>query len=194
MTGTSTGGSAASFSAGEQVSQGQKRAAIGKTVKGARPKPRRNWKALRTCSLPQAMELCLTYAREVHNLGVERIADRMGLASHWVVYKWMEEGGMPARYIRAFEHACGATYVTRYIAASAHMLLIELPTGRRAQAGDIQALQEACTTAVGAVLAFAAGRQQADDAHAALTVALERLAAERCEIERYTTPELPFND
>lgn len=194
MSGTTTGGSADSFRQREQHSQRQKRAAIGQASKRPSPKPRRNWKALRACSLPQAMELCLTYARETHNLGVERIADRMGLASHWVIYKWMEEGGMPARYIRAFEHACGATYVTRYIAASAHMLVIDLPTGRRAQAADIQALQEACTAAVGAVLAFAAGRQQADDTHAALTVALERLAAERAEVERYTTPELPFHD
>lgn len=138
------------------------------------------------------MELCIDYAREVHNLSVERISDRMGLSSHWVIYKWMEEGGMPARCIRAFEHACGATYVTRYIAASAHMLLIDLPTGRHAGTSDIQAVQEACTAAVGALIAFAAGRAAADDTHAALTVALERLAAERAEVERHATPELPL--
>ncbi len=139
------------------------------------------------------MELCLDYARETQNLGVERVADRMGLASHWVIYKWMEEGGMPARHIRSFEHACGATYVTRYIAASAHMLLIDLPIGRHAVPQDIQTVQEACTAAVGSLLAFYAGRADADETHAALTVALEQLAAERCEVERYTTPELPFD-
>lgn len=193
MTRSTTGRGAASFRASETISQGQKRAAIGKAAGKPRQKPRRNWKALRASSLPKAMELCLDYAREVQNLGVERIADRMGLASHWVIYKWMEEGGMPARHIRSFEHACGATYVTRYIAASAHMLLIDLPTGRHAVAQDIQAVQEACTAAVGALLAFYSGRSAADETHAALTVALQQLAAERAEVERYTNPELPFD-
>lgn len=138
------------------------------------------------------MELCLSYARETANLSVERIADRMGQPSHWVLYRWMQEGSIPARMIRPFEHACGCTYLTRYLAASAHQLLVDLPTGRHASPGDIHALQEACTAAVGALLRFYDGRLAADEAHAAITVALEQLAGERCEVERYATPELPL--
>lgn len=138
------------------------------------------------------MELCLKYAQEHHNRGVERVAELMGMPSHWTLYKWIEEGGIPARMIRPFEYACGATYLTNYVAASAHKLLVDLPTGRHACAGDIQAVQEACTDAVGALLAFYAGRCAANETHAALTVALERLAAERGEVERYTAPELPL--
>lgn len=174
----------------EAISQGQNAAPIGQASAAPRPKPRRDWKRLRANSIPQAMELCLTYARETANLSVERVADRMGLASHWVVYKWMQEGSIPARMIRPYEHACGCDYVTRYIAASAHKLLIDLPTGRHAEPGDIQAVQEACTAAVGALIAFHAGRSDAADTHTALTVALERLAAERAEVERYHAPEL----
>lgn len=194
MTGTTTGGSADSFRQREQHSQRQKPATIGKGGAAGRPKPRRNWKALRASSIPQAMELCIEYAKDHSNRGVERIAELMGMPSHWTLYKWMEEGAIPARMIRPFEHACGATYLTNYLGASAHKLLIDLPTGRRAQAGDIQAVQEACTAAVGALLDFTAGRRDANQTHAALTVALERLAAERAEVERYTTPELPFHD
>ncbi len=183
---------AASFGPDEVHSQGHKPAVIGSAPKAPTPKPRRNWKGLRANSLPQAMELCLTYARETANLSVERIADRMGQPSHWVLYKWMQDGSIPARMIRPFEFACGCEYVTRFIAASAHKLLIDLPSGRNAQPGDIQAVQEACTAAVGALIAFAAGRTAADDTHAALTVALERLAAERAEVERHFAPELPL--
>lgn len=136
------------------------------------------------------MELCLKYALEHHNRGVERVADLMGMPSHWTLYKWIEEGGIPARMIRPFEHACGATYLTGYIASSAHKLLVDLPTGRHAEPGDIQKVQEACTAAVGALIAFYSGRADATDTHAALTVALESLAAERCEVERYAAPEL----
>lgn len=138
------------------------------------------------------MELCLKFALDTRNLSVERIADLMGLPSHWVIYKWINEGSIPARMIRPYEHACGCTYVTRYIAASAHQLLVDLPSGRRARPSDIHALQEACTAAVGALLQFYDGRAAAADTHAAITVALERLAAERCEVERYATPELPL--
>lgn len=48
---------------------------------------RRNWKHIQPTSLRQALELCKDHAKERHNLSVERIAERMGLADHWALYK-----------------------------------------------------------------------------------------------------------
>lgn len=125
-------------------------------------------------------------------MSVERIADAMGLASHWTIYRWVQEGSIPARLIRPFELACGCEYVTRWLAASAHLLVVPLPSGRLPEAGDIQAVQEACTAAVSALLGYAAGRADADHTLAVLTIALEHLAAERAEVERCHAPELPL--
>ena len=72
---------------------------------------RRNWKRIRPHSLRYALELCKEHARERRNLSVERIAELMGLADHWALYKWFQSGRIPANLIRPFEHVCGiATY------------------------------------------------------------------------------------
>ncbi|AOE92049.1 hypothetical protein LBM341_03799 (plasmid) [Ralstonia solanacearum] len=57
---------------------------------------RRNWKRIRPTSLRHALELCKDYAKERHNLSVERIAESMGLADHWTLYKWFQNGRMQA--------------------------------------------------------------------------------------------------
>lgn len=44
------------------------------------PARRAYWKRLRPTSLRHALEACKEHAREVRNLGVERIAEQMGLA------------------------------------------------------------------------------------------------------------------
>ena len=84
---------------------------------------RRRWKLIRPTSLRNAMELCKEYAREVHNKGMQRIADEMGVTDHWTVYKWLQTARMPACMIRPYEQACGCDYITRWIAASARYLV-----------------------------------------------------------------------
>ena len=94
-------------------------------------------------SFQHAMELCLQFALEQHNLDVESIADRMGLANHWTLYGWMESGQLPCVSIRPFELACGADYITQWICASAGKLVFQTPTGvscGEAQIGEIQTL------------------------------------------------------
>lgn len=148
----------------------------------------RNWKTWRPRSLQEAVEGCVQYAA-TRRLSVERIADLCG-ESRWTIYKWMESGNVPARKIAGFEFACGRAYVTGYLAATAGKIIIDIPRGRVPAQQDIHALQESCTRAVGALLAFAAGRQSAAETSDALTAAIVRLAHERAQVDASAQPEL----
>ena len=152
---------------------------------------RRNWNQWRPSSLQEAIEGCLHYAQEKHRLSVDRLADLLGV-SKWTIYKWIESGSIPAKSIAGFEAHCRCCYVTGYLAASARQLLISLPTGRLPGQQDIHALQDACTSAVGTLLRFVAGKADKQETHGALTVAIERLALERAHVEHHAQPELPL--
>lgn len=154
---------------------------------------RRNWKGYRPTSLQDAIEACVDYARERHQMSIDRIADDMGIASKWTLYKYIESASIPARLIRPFEVACRCCFVTQHLAASARKLVIDLPIGRKATPADIHAAQVACNSAIGALLMFATGKTQAAPTIAAVTDALERLARERAEVERHTQPELELS-
>lgn len=154
---------------------------------------RRNWKKVQPSHLNQAMELCLAYARDKHNRSVEGVATLMGV-NHWTLYKWLESGGIPARLIKPFEHACGIDYISRWLAMSDNKLVIDIPNGRDGNADDILALQEASNEAVGALLKFynqQADRQQTLDA---VQNALERMAWHKGNVEKFHQPELPMED
>ncbi|WP_029132706.1 hypothetical protein [Sedimenticola selenatireducens] len=153
---------------------------------------RRSWKNRQPTSLRQAMEWCLEYARERHNRSVDRVAELMGLASRWTLYKWLESGRLPAILIRPFEEACGITYVTRFIGHSAHKLLIDIPTGRNATAKDINGLQASCTEVVGKLLAFYEGKVGTEETLATLHTTMEQLAYQQRTVEKHQQPELGF--
>jgi hypothetical protein len=140
--------------------------------------------------LQDAIEACVEHARDRHQMSVDRIADEMGLASKWTLYKYIESASIPARLIRPFETACRCTFITQHLAASARKLMIDMPTGRKAVASDIHALQAACTAAIGALLHFSTGKTDAPTTVLAVTEAIERLARERAEVERHAQPEL----
>lgn len=151
---------------------------------------RRNWKTYRPTSLQEAVEACVQYALDHKpQLSIERLSDLVG-ESKWVIYKWMEQGAIPARKIPGFEFACGRPFITEYLAAGAHKLVVDLPTGRLPCGHDIHALQESCTAAVGALLAYAKGKCGAEETADALTAAMVRLAHERAQVERQPQPEL----
>lgn len=151
---------------------------------------RRNWKKVRATSLRQAMQLCLDFARERHNRSVERVADLMGQTNHWVIYKWLENGRLPAVLIRPFEHACGATFVTDYIASSAHKLLVDIPSGKPACDTDVLALQTQFNEAVNLLARFYRGDAEASDTLSALTAAMSEIASHRANVAQALTPEL----
>lgn len=155
---------------------------------------RRNWKRVQPHSLRHALELCKEFARERHNLSVERIAEKMGLADHWTLYKWFQSGRIPANMILAYETHCGIDFVTRWLAASAGKLVIEIPSGRRASPTDMQALQEVLHDTVGQLLQFYAGKTEAGDTLAAVGKAMEGLAWHRGNVEKHGQPELEFQE
>lgn len=153
---------------------------------------RRHWKTWRPTSLQEAVEGCVQFAQENARLSVDRIADLVG-ESKWTLYKWIQTGAIPARKIPGFEHACGRCYITEYLASSARKLIVDLPIGRLPAGSDIHALQESCTAAIGALLAFAEGRMSAAATSDHLTAAMTRLAHERAQVERHAQPELELS-
>lgn len=155
---------------------------------------KRNWKRVRPTSLLNALELNVEHGRETRNAGVERLAEGMGEEHHHNLYKYLANGRMPLVKLRAFENACGSTFVTRWLAMSAGLLVIDIPTGRPAGGDDVLALQETLNDAVGALLQFYAGKVDQPAVLARLTGALEGLAFHRENIKKFDQPELQFND
>lgn len=151
---------------------------------------RRSWKRVQPTSLRHAIELCLEYARDKQNLSVDRVADLMGQSSRWTLYKWMENGRMPAILIRPFEHACSCTFVTQYIAASAHKLVVDIPRGKKAKDSDLLALQTGFNEALNLLARFYQGEVEADQTIATLTDAMAQIAGHRENVSKALAPEL----
>lgn len=151
---------------------------------------KRNWKKARPTSLLNAMELCTDHAREARNASVQRIAEYMSEKTHHTIYKYLENGSLPLVKLRAFEHACGANFVTRWLAMSAGLLVIDIPHGRSAEGSDVLALQETLNDAVGALLAFYAGTAPAEAVLARITAGMEGLAFHRENVRKHDQPEL----
>ncbi len=152
---------------------------------------RRYWKNLKPNSLRAAIEACVNFAREAHNLSVDRIADRMAMNSKFTLYKWMENGRMPAIEIPAFEHACGVNYVTRYLGHTAHLLVFDMPSGR-GRSEDVNALQAACAEAVTSILRFQSGQVEASKALGQIELAMSHLAFHHADVEKSHQPEFEF--
>ena len=155
---------------------------------------KRNWKKLRPTSLMHAQDLCVEHAREAKNAGIDRIAEGMGESTHHNLYKYLASGGMPLRKLRAFENTCGATFVTRWLAMSAGLLVIEIPAGRSATSEDVLALQETLNEAVGALIQFYSGKAEQADVIARLAAGMEGLAFHRENVKKHEQPELPFHE
>lgn len=155
---------------------------------------KRNWKRLHPNSISHGMELCLLHGKESRNQSVDRIADHMGLENKWMIYKWVESARIPAILIRPFEHACGIDYVTRYLAHSAHKLLIDIPTGRNATPTELNELSLAMTETSAALIKFHAGQTNAAETIDMITAVMESLAWHRGAVEKHAQPELGLFD
>lgn len=155
---------------------------------------RRNWKKVRANNLRHAMELCLEFAREKQNLSVDRVADLMGLPSKWTLYKWLENGRIPAVLIRPFEHACGADYMTLYIAASSNRLVVDIPSGRKATNAEVNELQGSFSDAMGLLIRFYQGQSAAEDTITALNHVMGGIAWHSENVSKSQTPELAMFD
>ncbi|MDY6977980.1 MAG: hypothetical protein SVW51_17570 [Pseudomonadota bacterium] len=143
-------------------------------------------------SIPHAIELCIEYARQKKNLSIDRVADGMGLANKWVIYKWMESGRLPATMIRPLEQTCGADFVTRYLSHAAHKLLIDVPTGRKVKPLEVNELQILFTESVSLLLAFYNGSSDQDDTMSSLNRLMESVAWHHKNIDSFQQPQLGF--
>lgn len=157
------------------------------------PTPRRHWNRLQPTSLRQALELCKEHGRHQLNRSVERIAEHMGVTDHWSLYKWMESGRIPANMIRPYEDACGIDYVTRWLAASAGKLLIDIPTGRALRDSDLAQFSNGFGAALQLLTDFYAGKSTADKTLEALHHHLEQVAWHHANVRQHGTPGLDFS-
>jgi hypothetical protein len=156
------------------------------------PNRSRFWKRRTPTSLRQAVDESIEYFKEAHNGSVERVAERMGYTTKWSLYKDLADLKLQLPQVKVFEHACGIDLLTRYYAASANRISIEIPLGRTAGADSIQALQAALTDAAGALLNFYAGQMQAEEALSAVNDAMQELAWHRVNVGKHAQPELEF--
>jgi len=150
---------------------------------------RRRWKARQPTTPQDAMRLCLDWADFKHNRSVARVGDLMGV-SEWTVYKWMSEGSIPSRRIRPFEFACGATFLTQYIAISAQKIIIDIPAGRACDESGLLDLQNVLNDAVSLLTRFYRGEIEAGDVLQGATSAIEQLAGHRENVRKHAAPEL----
>lgn len=156
------------------------------------PNRRVAWSRMQPSSLRHAMGLCKDHAQAVHNRSVERIADLMGLADHWALYKWLQNGRMPACLIRPYEGACGIDFMTRWLSASAGKLLVCMPTGKHTTPADMVELNSHFASALQLLTNFYADPTRADPAATvqALHVHLQQVAYHERNVAAYAAPEL----
>lgn len=150
---------------------------------------RRRWKPRQSSTMQEAIRLCLDYAEHKHNRSVARVADLNGV-SEWTIYKWMSEGSIPSKRIRPFEFACGATFVTQYIAISAQKIVIDIPAGRTCGESGLLDLQNALNDAVSLLTRFYRSEVEAADVLQGATSAIEQLAGHRENVRKHGAPEL----
>ncbi len=141
-------------------------------------------------NLRLALELCKEHARERHNLSVERVAAKMGVADHWSVYKWIQTGRIPANLIVPFESACGIDFVTRWLAASSGKLVVDVPTGRSLKPEDVVGLHNGFGVALQLLTDFYAGKASPQETIEALSAHMADIAWHRANVAQHREPEL----
>ena len=155
---------------------------------------KRSWKNVYPVSLRQALELCVQYAKDKNNKSVERIAEEMGEANHWTLYKWLESGRIPAVCIRPFEIACGVNFVTTYLAHSANYLALDIPTGRQPAHREISGLNYFMSQTIQQLYEYGDGIKAASDVIETITQLMEDLAHQRGNLEKERQPELNLGE
>lgn len=154
---------------------------------------RRNWKRIQPTSLRDGLVLCKDFARERHQLSVERIADLMGVGSD-LLYKWLGTGRMPACLIPTYELVCRCNFVTRWLAASSGLLLVSMPKGRVGTPDDIHQLQTLLNAATGSLIDFYKGGRDVEPTLADIRNALESLAWHHGNVAQHNTPQLDLGE
>lgn len=145
----------------------------------------------RASSISEATQMCLDFAMKKHNRGVKRVADLMGTKLD-TLYKWLGEVRMPINMIAAFESACGVTHVTEYLCAQAHLLAVEMPSGRKLTQTEVMQLQKHFAETTGMLIDFHDHGTDGEETTAALTGLMGEIGWHRANVERCTQPDLPL--
>lgn len=159
------------------------------------PSRRAFWKRYQPTSCRDALHRTKEYAREAHNLSIERIAEQMGLADHWALYKWLESGRFPFVLIPAYEAVCGINLTSRWLAAAQRRLLVDMPIGKAASQADLVQLGSGFQHAVQLLHDFYKSSGAADPAPVleALRAHMESVACHHFNVSVFAEPELDFN-
>lgn len=155
---------------------------------------RSNWKRVQPNSLREALELCKDHARERLGKSVDNIADDMGQADKWSLYKWIQNGSMPAKLIRPYQIACGINLVSRWIAASEGRLLVDVPTGRTITPEDMNQAHAGFAQAMGLISDFYAGKTDQASTLEAIREHLQLMGRFHGNVQQHHTPELEFGE
>ena len=148
---------------------------------------------MRAGSLREAFRLTKEYGRERKNFSVERIAELLDCSPD-ALYKWLSNGSMPSGKIQAYEHICGIHLVSEYLAASANRIVIEIPTGKAANAADISELQAVISESVTKLIRFYRGEADQLETEDALTGVLNSVAWHRVNVHKTDQPELNLGE
>lgn len=155
---------------------------------------RRIWKRVQPSSLREALDLCKEHARDRLNKSVDNIADDMGLADKWSLYKWIQNGSMPAKLIRPYQIACGIDLVSRWLAASEGRLLVDIPTGRAIKPEDLHQAHAGFAQAMGLISDFYAGKADQSATLESIRAHLQLMGRFHGNVQQHHTPELEFGE
>ncbi len=152
----------------------------------------RNWKRLIPKSHTEALRLCKDYAKEVHNLSIERIADMMGVTAD-VLYKWLANGSMPLNRIRSYQMACRCNFVTRYMAYGDGNLLIPIPSGKGMTDNDMMQLNHSFHGAMTLLAGFYKGTAEIDETMDGLAEHMRFTGWHHANVQKHFHPELDLD-
>ena len=143
----------------------------------------------RARSLSDAMDMCMEHAEQKLRRPLKRVADLMGERYDWL-HNCLSKGTLPANKIATFELACGATCVTEWICANAHLLAVEIPSGRKLKEADVMSLKQHFDDAVGQLIGFYKGEVEQGETLAALAALMSEVGWHSANVERANCPEL----
>lgn len=143
-------------------------------------------------SFTEALRMCKDYAKQKHNLSVERIADDMGLTAGRL-YQHLENGDMPFNRVRSFQRACRCNFVTQYMAYGDNCMLIPMPTGKNVSDDTMLNIHTTFNKAMTELTEFYKSSADPDGALAALTTHMESAAWHRRNVEKHMQPEFEFD-
>ena len=153
----------------------------------------KKWKTAQPISLRDSVERCLKNGKFQHNLSVQRLADLMGVSSHYSIYKWVESGRLPASLIIPFERACDANFVTTYLIHATGKMAVDIPVGNWSEIHEFNRLQVIFADALGLLVRYYDEQSiGAEEAQSALMEVMESLAWHRENLAKSKAPELDF--